>query len=125
MTMIKEERRKKRHLRVRKKIFGRKDVPRVVIFKSCKYIYASLVIDEESPNKVLMTVSSVSPAIKGQKQEGVKGYNVAGAKQVGQLFAKKSLEMGFNKVVFDRSGYKYTGRVKALADAAREGGLKF
>jgi len=125
MTMIKEERRKKRHQRVRKKIFGRKDVPRVVIFKSSKYIYASLVVDEESPNKVLMTVSSISPAIKGQKQEGVKGYNIAGAKQVGQLFAKKSLEMGIDKVVFDRSGYKYTGRVKALADAAREGGLKF
>ncbi|MBN1444760.1 MAG: 50S ribosomal protein L18 [Candidatus Omnitrophica bacterium] len=122
--MIKEERRKKRHLRVRKKIFGSKDIPRVVVFKSNKYIYASLVVDEEYPNRVLMTVSGTSPEIR-QSGEKVKGYNAAGAVQVGKLLAKKSLEKGISKVVFDRSGYKYTGRVKALADAAREGGLKF
>jgi len=82
------------------------------------------VIDEENPNRVLTTVSSLSPEIKGSK-EGVKGYNVEGARQVGELLAKKAQEMGVGKVVFDRSGYRYTGRLKSLADAARKGGLKF
>ncbi len=125
MTKTREERRQKRHLRVRKKIFGRKDAPRVVIFKSNRYIYVSLVVDEESPGKVLTTVSGLSPEIKGQKGEKVRGYNTAGARQVGELLAKKASQMGVTKVVFDRSGYRYTGRIKALADAAREGGLKF
>ncbi len=123
MISTKDERRRKRHLRVRKKIFGTKDMPRIVVFKSSKGIYASLVIDEESPNKVLMTVSSLSPDIRGK--EGVKGYNVEGARQVGELLARKALELGISKVVFDRSGYIYTGRLKSLADAARKGGLKF
>jgi len=123
MISTKDERRRKRHLRVRKKIFGTKDMPRIVVFKSSKGIYASLVIDEESPNKVLMTVSSLSPDIRGK--EGVKGYNVEGARQVGELLARKAVELGISKVVFDRSGYIYTGRLKSLADAARKGGLKF
>jgi large subunit ribosomal protein L18 len=125
MNLTKENRRRKRHLRVRKKIFGTKEMPRVVIFKSNKFVYASLVVDEELPSRVLTTVSFLSPEIKEKKQENVKGYNIEGAKQVGELLAKKSLEMGIEKVVFDRSGYKYTGVLKALADAARKGGLKF
>lgn len=125
MISTREERRKKRHLRVRKKIFGTREMPRIVIFKSNRGIYASLVVDEESPNRVLTTVSCLSHEIKKGKKEGVKGYNLEGARQVGELLARKSLEMGIEKVVFDRSGYRYTGRLKTLADAARKGGLKF
>ncbi len=125
MISTKQQRRKKRHLRVRKKVFGTREVPRVVIFKSNRHIYASLAVDEEIPNKILLTVSSLSTEIKENKQEDVKSYNVKGARQIGELLAKKSLEMGISKVVFDRSGYKYTGKIKALADAARKGGLKF
>lgn len=125
MILTKDERRRKRHLRVRKKIFGTKDMPRIVIFKSNKGIYASLVIDEETPNRVLLTVSSLSPEIREKRKEGVKGYNIEGARQVGELLAKKSQGLGITRVVFDRSGYRYTGRLKSFADAARKGGLKF
>lgn len=125
MTLTKNQQRKKRHIRVRKKIFGTNDTPRIVIFKSNKAIYASLVIDEVSPNRVLTTVSSLSPEVRGEKKEGAKGYNVEGARQVGEILAKKALELGISKVVFDRGGYRYTGRLKSLADAARKGGLKF
>jgi large subunit ribosomal protein L18 len=125
MIPTKQQRRIKRHLRVKKKVFGTKAVPRIVIFKSNRCIYASLVVDEEIPNRVLTTVSCLSKEIRGKKQENVKGYNIEGAREVGFLLAKKSLELGVEKVVFDRSGYRYTGRVKVLADAARKGGLKF
>ncbi len=125
MISTREERRQKRHLRVRKKISGTKDMPRIVVFKSSKGLYASLVNDEESPNRVLTTVSTLSPEIRKEKKEGVKGYNIEGAKRVGELLAGRAIKMGISKVVFDRSGYKYTGRLKSFADAARKGGLKF
>jgi len=126
MKITKEARRGKRHLRVRKKIYGTSEVPRVVIFRSNKHLYASLVNDEESPCRVLLTVSSLSSEFKENKVETkVKGYNIEGARKIGELFAKKCLEKGITQVVFDRGGYKYGGRVKAFADAARKGGLKF
>lgn len=126
MKLTGEEKRKKRHLRVRKKIFGTYEKPRLVVFRSNLHIYALLVVDEEKPNKVLTVISSLTPGFKELSGEGkMKGGNVNGAKTVGDLIAKKAKELKIEKVVFDRGGYKYTGRVKALADSARKGGLKF
>jgi len=127
MRKTKEEKRKKRHLRIRKKISGTEERPRLVVFRSLKHIYASLVVDDVSPCKVLTTVSSLSEEFKklAKENSNAKGGNVEGAKIVGTLIAKKAKELGIEKVVFDRAGYKYTGRVKALADFARKGGLKF
>lgn len=107
--------RKKRHKRIRKKVIGTKEVPRLVVFRSLKHIYANLV-DDINKNTIL-TVSSL---IKNKK-----GGNIEGAKLVGENLAKKAKEKGIEKVVFDRAGYLYHGRVKALADSAKEHGLKF
>jgi len=125
MTQAREERRKRRHLRVRKRVKGTYEKPRLVVFRSHKHIYASLVVDEEAPNKVLTTVSSLSPEFKAVENNEIKGGNVKGAEVVGKLLAEKAKSMGIEKVVFDRGGYKFHGRVKALAEGARKGGLKF
>ncbi|MCM8777450.1 MAG: 50S ribosomal protein L18 [Candidatus Omnitrophica bacterium] len=125
MKITKEIRREKRHLRVRKKISGTLEIPRVVVFRSNKHLYASLVNDDESPSRVLLTVSSLSPELRENKTDKLKGYNVEGAKKVGELFAKKCIEKGIKQVVFDRGGYRYGGRVRAFAESARKGGLKF
>lgn len=111
--------RKRRHLRVRKKIFGTSEVPRLTVHKSLKNIYAQLIDDEEGVT--LAAASTQDKAFKGEKL----GCNIESAKKVGQLLAERALDKGINKVVFDRSGYRYHGRIKALADAARETGLKF
>jgi large subunit ribosomal protein L18 len=117
-------RRKRRHLRVRKKVFGTEERPRLVVYKSLKHIYAQLVVDSFSgTSKTLFGVSSLSPEIREDLKK-IKG-KVEKAKLVGKLLAKKAKERGIEKVVFDRSGYKYHGRVKALAEGAREGELKF
>ncbi|MCD6218872.1 50S ribosomal protein L18 [Candidatus Calescamantes bacterium] len=120
MARGKEERRKRRHLRIRKKIFGTKERPRLAVFRSQKHIYAQLVDDEEG--KVLLAVSSLSPEFKKEK---AKGQNIEGAKLVGKLLAQKAVKKKILQVAFDRGGYKYQGRVRALAEEARKGGLKF
>lgn len=125
MKMTKEERRKRRHLRIRKKLSGTSEIPRAVVFKSNKHFYVSLVDDEVSPCKVLTTFSTLSPEFKENKGEKIKSYNTEGAKKLGELFAKKCIEMGITSIVFDRGGYKYGGRVKAFAEALRKGGVKF
>ncbi|RKZ01667.1 MAG: 50S ribosomal protein L18 [Candidatus Hydrothermota bacterium] len=117
-------RRKRRHLRVRKKVVGTPERPRLTVFKSHKHIYAQLVIDPPiGPCKVLTGASTLSPEIRDKVKE-LKG-KVAKAKLVGLLIAERAKKLGIEKVVFDRSGYKYHGRVKALAEGAREGGLQF
>lgn len=103
----KQIKRQRRHRRVRAKISGTIKVPRLCIFRSNKYIYAQLIDDE-----------------RGKTLASAKG-KFSGAKKVGREVAKKAAEKKINKVVFDKGGYKYHGRVKALADGAREGGLKF
>ncbi len=111
--------RKRRHLRVRKKVFGTKQRPRLVIFKSLKHIYTQIINDEEGTTMV--AASTLDPAIK----DSVSGCNAESAKKVGELIARKALEKGIKDVAFDRSGYMYHGCVKAFADAAREAGLNF
>lgn len=117
-------RRKRRHLRVRKKISGTPERPRLCVYKSLKHTYAQLIIDPPiGPCKVLTGASTLSPEIR-EKIKNLKG-KVAKAKEVGKLIAERAKKLGITKVAFDRAGYKYHGRVKAVAEGAREGGLEF
>ena len=110
----------RRKMRIRKKIFGTRDCPRLSVFRSNRHIFAQIVNDDEGVT--LVASSSFSKELKGQTIEGGK---TAMAKEVGKLIAQKAKAKGIEKVVFDRGGYLYHGRVKALAEGAREGGLKF
>lgn len=110
--------RKKRHLRVRRRVHGTAERPRLNVFRSSKHIYAQLIDDDKG-----VTVASASSLDK--EFDGEYGGNIEAAAKVGELIAKRALEKGYKQVVFDRGGYIYHGRVKALADAAREAGLEF
>ncbi|SEO75905.1 LSU ribosomal protein L18P [Amphibacillus marinus] len=110
--------RKKRHLRVRKNLFGTAERPRLNVFRSSKHIYAQLIDDVNG-----VTLASASTVDKEFSAEGT--GNTEAAKVVGALIAKRAIDNGHKNVVFDRGGYLYHGRVKALADAAREAGLEF
>ena len=112
--------RQKRKKRIRSRITGTVDRPRLNVFRSLKHIYAQAIVD--TTGETLATASTLSPELRGNlKYPG----NVEAAKKVGDLIAKKCLEKGIQKVVFDRSGYLYHGRIKALAEAARTSGLSF
>ena len=113
----KNQARQKRHLRVRNHIAGTAARPRLNVFRSPKNIYAQIIDDEKG-----VTLVSASSKDKGFSQYG---GNVEAAKAIGAAVAKKALEKGITEVVFDRGGYIYHGRVAALAEAAREAGLKF
>ncbi|HEV8398395.1 MAG TPA: 50S ribosomal protein L18 [Gemmatimonadales bacterium] len=108
----------RRHLRVRKKVQGTLERPRLVVFRSSKHIYAQLVDDQAR-----RTLAGVADTSEGIAVEG-KG-KVARSFALGKLIAAKAKEKGIKKVVFDRGGYQYHGRVKAVADGARKGGLEF
>ncbi|MCC6731527.1 MAG: 50S ribosomal protein L18 [Chthonomonadales bacterium] len=110
----------KRHRRVRAKVQGTAERPRLNVFRSLKHIYAQLIDDDAG--STLATASSVEPGLREQK---VVGGAVGGAEAVGTLIAQRALEKGIQRVVFDRGGFMYHGRVKSLADAARKGGLEF
>ncbi len=110
----------KRKERVRKKVSGTSERPRLCVFRSASHIYAQVVNDQDG--RTLVEASTVSPDLKGAIKHG---GNVASAQKVGELVAKKALAKDIKKVVFDRGGYLYHGRVKALADAARSAGLEF
>ena len=112
--------RKKRHLRVRNKLEGTTVRPRLNVFRSTKHIYAQLI--DDSTGVTLVSASTLDPELKGSVENG---GNVDAAVKVGEAVAKKATEKGYTEVVFDRGGYLYHGRIKALADAAREAGLKF
>jgi large subunit ribosomal protein L18 len=113
--------RKLRHIRIRKKVFGTPEKPRMVLYRSLKNMYVQLV--DDISHKTLMSLSTGSPDVR--KETADKGSNVKAATALGMAFAKLSLEKGIKKVVFDRSGYMYHGRVKALAEAVLKGGLSF
>ncbi len=115
----KQENRKKRHKRIRAKIAGVAARPRLCVFRSANHIYAQLIDDEKG--KVLFSVNDSSPSSKVKGQKG----KIERAKEVGRLIARKAVEKKIDKVIFDRGGYKYHGRIKALAEGAREEGLKF
>ena len=112
------EARQARHKRIRNKISGTKDIPRLNVFRSAKHITVQIIDDEQG-----VTLVSASSMDKDLKLSN--GGNVEAAKKVGEAIAKKAVKAGITKVVFDRGGYLYHGRVAALAEAARENGLEF
>jgi len=114
------EARKKRHLRVRKSVFGTDERPRLNVFRSLNHIYAQVINDQTG--KTLVAASTLDKEVR----DAIKyGGNIEAAKAVGAAIAKRALASGIRKVVFDRGGYIYHGRVAALAEAAREAGLEF
>jgi large subunit ribosomal protein L18 len=117
---FKKQGRKKRHNSIRKRIEGTSERPRLAVFRSTRHIYAQVIDDLQQ--RTLVATSDFAGK-KGEK--AAEGDKKARAKKVGAAIAKKCLEKGIDKVVFDRAGYKYHGRVSALADGAREAGLKF
>ena len=130
----KQEKRYRRHKRIRAKIFGTAQRPRLSVFRSAKHIYAQLIDDEKGKTLVAasdLELSRKIPSIKRriktkvENQRKIKTGKSTAAYEVGKLIAEKALKKKIRKVVFDRGGYKYHGRVKALAEAVREGGLKF
>jgi large subunit ribosomal protein L18 len=116
----KEEKRRKRHRRVRKAVRGVPGKERLCIFKSLKHIYAQVI--DDTTGRIVSSASSLSPEFK---KEMSYGGNVKAAELTGKVVAEKCRKSGIEKVVFDRAGYPYCGRVEALAKAAREGGLVF
>lgn len=118
---LKRKARKQRHRRVRKRVVGSSERPRLAIFRSLKHIYAQLI--DDSSSRSILGASSLSPGIRGREKEFDGKCSVS--KAVGLLLAERAKDKGVRKVVFDRGGYPYHGRVKALAEGAREGGLEF
>ncbi len=111
----------RRKMRIRKRLLGTPERPRLAVFRSARHIYAQVI--DDTKGVTISAASSLSPEIKDRLAE-CKG-KVEVAKIVGELVAKRAMEKGVKKVAFDRGGYKYHGRVKALADGARESGLEF
>ena len=118
MTITKDFRRKRIKMRIRKVVKGTTEKPRLTVFRSNKEIYAQVIDDLQG--KTLVEASSRVKGVAGQKIN-----KTDQAKLVGKLIAERAVEAGINEVVFDRNGYLYHGRIKSLAEAAREGGLKF
>ncbi|MDO6353778.1 MULTISPECIES: 50S ribosomal protein L18 [unclassified Caloramator] len=114
------EQRMRRHLRVRKKVFGTAERPRLNVYRSEKHMYAQIINDELG-----VTLVAASTLDKELRDKIAAGSNKEAAREVGKLIAKRALEKGITKVVFDRGGYIYHGRVKELAEGAREAGLDF
>lgn len=118
--MVKNEARQKRHRIVRNKVHGSAERPRLNVYRSLNHIYAQVIDDDAGVT--LLAVSTLDKEVKVMVE---KGYGLDAAKAVGKAVADRALEKGIKSIVFDRGGYKYHGRVKALADAARENGLNF
>ncbi|MEA4890954.1 MAG: 50S ribosomal protein L18 [Peptococcaceae bacterium] len=112
--------RQKKHLRIRKNIVGTGTHPRLAVFRSLKHIYAQII--DDTKGTTLVSASTLEAPLKGALENT---GNVEAAKKVGEEIAKKALEKGITEVVFDRGGNVYHGRIKAVADGAREAGLKF
>ena len=110
----------RRHRRVRKRVFGTPERPRLCVFKSIKHIYAQIIDDENG-----LTLVSASTLSSDLRDEISGGSNVEAAKAVGEVIGRKAVEKDITSVVFDRGGYLYHGKVKALAEAARKAGLSF
>jgi large subunit ribosomal protein L18 len=122
--MTKVDTRKKRHRSLRKRMTGTSERPRLVVFRSARHIYAQVI--DDLTRKTVVAASDLLPKKPADGEAAkIEGKKAVRAKQVGALIAKKCLDKGITKVVFDRAGYKYHGRVSAVAAGAREAGLKF
>ena len=119
----KDDRRVRIQLRQRKRITGTKERPRLNVFRSVGHIYAQLI--DDMTGETLVSASSVDGKMKGTFAKGVGGGNIKGAEAIGRAIAERSLEKGIKRVVFDRGGFLYHGRIRAVADAARKAGLEF
>jgi large subunit ribosomal protein L18 len=118
----KDDRRERIKHRIRKRVRGTDARPRLTVFRSIAHMYVQVV--DDMSGRTIASASSVESAVKGAIGEG-KGGNIAGAQAIGKTIAERLLEKGVKRVVFDRNGFLYHGRVKAVADAAREAGLEF
>lgn len=119
-TAVRREQRESRHLRVRKKVRGVPERPRLNVFRSARHIYAQVI--DDTTGSTLVAASSLGVTASDKSTGGPKTDQ---ARRVGNVIAQQAREAGVTRVVFDRGGYKYHGRVKALAEAARKGGLEF
>jgi len=119
----KEDRRDRIKYRIRKRVRGSEARPRLTVFRSVAHMYVQVV--DDMTGRTIASASSVEPSLKGSMAKEERGGNLGGAKVVGRTIAQRLLEQGVKQVVFDRNGFLYHGRVKAVADAAREAGLEF
>jgi large subunit ribosomal protein L18 len=119
----KKDRRHRISLRLRKRIGGTPERPRLSVFRSVSHIYAQVIDDRAGTT--LASASSAEAAVRAQLTDGARGGNQAGAKAIGRIVAERLKEKGITRVVFDRGGFLYHGRVKAVAEGAREAGLEF
>jgi large subunit ribosomal protein L18 len=119
----KQDRRHRIQLRTRKRLRGTGDRPRLTVFRSVEHIYVQAV--DDATGTTVASASSVDPATSAALTDGAKGGNIKGAKQIGTLIAERLAAKGIKQVVFDRSGFLYHGRVRAVAEAARAAGLEF
>jgi large subunit ribosomal protein L18 len=119
----KDDRRERIHLRQRKRIAGTVERPRLSVYRSAVHIYAQII--DDLSGKTLASASSNDPKLKGVFEKDVRGGNLKGAEAIGKAIAERSIEKGIKRVVFDRGGFLYHGRIRAVADAARKAGLEF
>jgi large subunit ribosomal protein L18 len=119
----KDDRRRRIQLRQRKRIAGTPARPRLAVFRSVSHIYAQVV--DDMAGVTLAAASSVEPSVKAAFGKDVRGGNLKGAEAIGKAIAERSIEKGITRVVFDRAGFLYHGRIRAVADAARKAGLEF
>jgi large subunit ribosomal protein L18 len=119
----KDDRRRRIALRQRKRIAGSSERPRLNVFRSVAHIYAQVI--DDMTGQTIVSASSVDASLKGTFDKGVRGGNLKGAEAIGKAIAQRSIEKGIKRVVFDRGGFLYHGRIRAVADAARKAGLEF
>ena len=119
----KEDRRDRIKFRIRKKMNGTAQKPRLSVFRSVTHIYVQVI--DDMTGRTIASASTVDPKVKGQMAKGVQGGNIKGAELIGTTIAERLKEKGITKVVFDRNGFLYHGRVRAVAEAARTAGLEF
>ena len=117
------DRRKRIAMRQRKRISGTAERPRLRVFRSVSHIYAQVI--DDMTGTTIASAASTEPAIRTQAGDGIRGGNRAGAQALGKTIAERLIAKGIKRVVFDRGGYLYHGRIRAVADAAREAGLDF
>jgi len=119
----KDDRRQRIKYRIRRRISGTVERPRLTVFRSVSHMYVQVV--DDMSGRTIASASTVEPAVKAALPKQASGGNVAGAKAIGKAIAERLIGQGVKRVVFDRNGFLYHGRVKAVADAAREAGLEF
>jgi large subunit ribosomal protein L18 len=119
----KQDKRERIRLRQRKRIAGTAERPRLAVFRSVSHVYAQVI--DDMAGQTIVSAASTEPALKGQFSGPARGGNQAGAKALGKAIAERLLAKGIKQVVFDRGGFLYHGRVRAIAEAAREAGLEF